>query len=118
MKDFETDTTNLQLDTLEASRQAMYTVLSWTRVHTEKNRILAMYHPESNMAYVDKAKTKMFQTMGQSRGGREWLLPEEALFLIERGSMDCRWPVKDGEEETTTMEDGVPMSLQAASTLR
>ncbi|KAF2018853.1 tRNA splicing endonuclease-like protein subunit [Aaosphaeria arxii CBS 175.79] len=113
-KDFETDATNLQLDTLEASRQAMHSVLSWTRVHKDKNRILGMYHAESNMAYVEKAKTQMFQTIGRAKGGKEWLLPEEALFLIERGSMDCRWPVKEEEGETANIEDGAPMSLQGA----
>jgi tRNA-splicing endonuclease subunit Sen54 len=95
----------------------MHNVLSWTRVHTEKGRILAMYHPETNMAYVEKVKTQHFKHMGRSKGGKEWLLPEEALFLIERGSMDCRWPVnKSGSEEEGeyTMEDGAPMSLQSA----
>jgi len=76
-----------------------------------------MYDPASNMAYVEKAKTSMFLTMGRHRGGKEWLLPEEALFLIERGSVDCRWPVKDGElgeGEGNGMATGAPMSLQAA----
>lgn len=94
----------------------MHSVLSWQRTHTHKNHILAMYHPESNMACVEKVKTQHFLTIGRSRGGKEWLLPEEALFLIERGSMDCRWPVKreEGDGTDNKIEDGVPMSLQAA----
>jgi tRNA-splicing endonuclease subunit Sen54 len=96
----------------------MHNVLSWTRVHTEKNRILAMYHPETNMAYVDKVKTQHFKVMGKARGGKEWLLPEEALFLLERGSLDCRWPPNKAEEEERAeeikIEDGAPMSLQGA----
>lgn len=72
-----------------------------------------MYDPATNMAYVNKPKTSMFLTMGRSKGGKEWLLPEEALFLIERGSVDCRWPVKE-EENGGKMLEGAPMSLQAA----
>jgi tRNA-splicing endonuclease subunit Sen54 len=115
-KDFESHSTNRQLDQLEASRQAMHGVLSWQRSHTQKNHVLAMYEPESNMAVVDKVKSQHFQTIGQSRGGKEWLLPEEALFLIERGTLDCRWPVKreEGDETVYKIEDGAPMSLQAA----
>ena len=55
----------------------MHNVLAWTRVHTEKNRILASYHPESNMAVVDTVKTQHFQVMGKAKGRKEWLLPEE-----------------------------------------
>lgn len=117
-KDFESHATNLQLSTLEASRASMHRVLSITRTHNQKNHILAMYHEASNMAYVDKVKTSLFLTMGRSRGGKEWLLPEEALFLIERGSLDCRWPIGDddenGEGKTVDMKMGAPMSLQGA----
>ncbi|KAF2856033.1 tRNA splicing endonuclease-like protein subunit, partial [Plenodomus tracheiphilus IPT5] len=115
-KDFESHATNLQLETLEASRRAMHGVLSWQRTHTQKNHILAMYDPESNMACVDKVKSQHFQTMGTPRGGKEWLLPEEALFLIERGTLDCRWPVKRevGDHDEYRTADGAPMSLQSA----
>jgi tRNA-splicing endonuclease subunit Sen54 len=115
-KDFESHSTNLQLDTLEASRRAMHGVLSWQRTHTQKNHILAQYHPETNTVCVDKVKSQHFQTIGRSKGGKEWLLPEEALFMIERGSLDCRWPVKkeEGDEQKHKTEDGAPMSLQAA----
>lgn len=109
-KDFESHSTQLQLSTLEGSRAAMHRVLSWQRTHTPKQHIVAMYHAASNMAYVQKVKSSHFLTMGRSLGGKEWLLPEEALFMIERGSMDCRWPVDEGDE----MQSGAPMSLQGA----
>lgn len=75
-----------------------------------------MYDPDSNMAYVEKVKSQHFQTMGTPKGGKEWLLPEEALFLLERGTLDCRWPVnrEAGDENVYKIEDGAPMSLQAA----
>ncbi|EAQ83770.1 hypothetical protein CHGG_10174 [Chaetomium globosum CBS 148.51] len=71
--------------------------------------------------------------------GRDWLLPEEALYLVERGSLDLWWPLKgleelfppdgtaeavkeDGEEddeddEVDEYDVGFPLSLQAAYAL-
>ncbi|TPX10614.1 uncharacterized protein E0L32_008500 [Thyridium curvatum] len=73
--------------------------------------------------------------------GKLWLLPEEALFLLERGNLDLWWPtrkleelfpaqgsVSDGEGTASppksvlaTAEDefdvGLPLSLQAAYSL-
>lgn len=62
------------------------------------------------MACVEKVKSQHFQTIGRNIKGKEWLLPEEMLFLLERGTLDVRWPVKDGN----TGELGIPMSLQGA----
>ncbi|KAK3371348.1 hypothetical protein B0T24DRAFT_316678 [Lasiosphaeria ovina] len=70
--------------------------------------------------------------------GKDWLLPEEALYLIERGSLDLWWPtrgledifpvqqpvVKDADapspdvaDEVDEYEKGVPLSVQAAYAL-
>ncbi|KAI8634040.1 hypothetical protein F5Y19DRAFT_411805 [Xylariaceae sp. FL1651] len=67
---------------------------------------------------------------------KTWLLPEEALFLVERGTLDLWWPVRGIEDiflgDTDQLEDseaqveahkfedydlGVPLSLQAAYAL-
>ena len=48
--------------------------------------------------------------MGRStKGSKLYLLPEEALYMVERGSLDLRW---------TNVEEleGLPLSLQAAYT--
>ena len=66
---------------------------------------------------VPNPRGQYFKSMGQAdRWNRMWLLPEEALYLIERGSLDIRWPSsatgstgKEGEDDL-----GIPMSLQAA----
>ncbi|KAL2799873.1 hypothetical protein BJX66DRAFT_322019 [Aspergillus keveii] len=67
--------------------------------------------------YVTNLKGGQFKTIGQAdRWNRVWLLPEEALYLLERGSLDIRWPrgaVGDGEEDDIE-DSGIPMSLQAA----
>lgn len=75
---------------------------------------------------VMNPKGQFFQTMGQAdRWGRVWLLPEEALYLLERGSVDIRWPAsltgtttaEDDQDMATEEEElGIPMSLQAAYT--
>lgn len=74
------------------------------------------------MAYAYNPKGPLFTKMGQTlplnedplgnerRGQRLWLLPEEALYLLERGTLDIRWPATD--EETAAGEMGLPMSLQ------
>ncbi|KAI9930516.1 tRNA-splicing endonuclease subunit sen54 [Aspergillus wentii] len=67
--------------------------------------------------YVSNPKGQFFRTMGQAdRWNRVWLLPEEALYLIERGSLDIRWPVwmTGPAGEVGNEEVGIPMSLQAA----
>ncbi|OJD37746.1 trna splicing endonuclease subunit [Diplodia corticola] len=107
-KDFEPHATSLQASALDASRQAMHQAISSTRIHNPKNHVVATYDPVSNMARVDQVKGQAFRTMGKHISGVMWLLPEEALYLLERGSLDIRWPSDDGEDE------GLPMSLQGA----
>lgn len=130
-KDFEANATKHQASTLEASRQAMHDALNHTRIHNHKAHVVATYDPETNGAWVGKAKGTLLNTMGVWRKraqvqaeasgevdvedaptatGALWLHPEEALFLLERGSLDVHWPAVDGEKLT----DGLPMSLQGA----
>ncbi len=95
---------------------------------------------QKSVVRVDQPRGSTFRTMGVSdRENRIWLLPEEALYCIERGSLDIRWglpePAKDDfnggrvitdkDEDTTKSEDkyeddtapalsDLPMSLQGA----
>ncbi|RDW79033.1 uncharacterized protein DSM5745_05885 [Aspergillus mulundensis] len=73
--------------------------------------------PADACVYVTKAKGPFFKSLGQAdRWSRVWLLPEEALYLLERGTLDIRWPrcaVGDGDEDDIE-DSGLPMSLQAA----
>lgn len=75
------------------------------------------------MAYAYNPKGPLFTKMGQvlsgkddplgddgMRGHRLWLLPEEVLYLVERGTLDVRWPANDEDEDG----NGLPMSLQGA----
>ena len=71
--------------------------------------------PAESCAYVPNPKGQYFKSIGRAdRWNRVWLLPEEALYLLERGSLDIRWPVNEEERGETEDDQGIPMSLQAA----
>ena len=78
------------------------------------------------MAYAYNPKGPHFAKMGSvlsaeddpfgddgMRGHRLWLLPEEVLYLLERGSLDVRWPASSDDDEESSDGRGLPMSLQA-----
>lgn len=111
----------------------MHTALSWPRLHHSKHKVVGFYAPDgpvppagvdlqTNMgvpmdscAYVPNPKGQYFKSIGRAdRWNRVWLLPEEALYLLERGSLDIRWPVSEEDRGETEDDEGVPMSLQAA----
>lgn len=162
-KDFESHGTRLQENTLESSRTAMHDVLSYTRVHAPGNYMVGWYFPEhfatepdeeaqplglwkrDRVVVLEKESGPMVKSMGRVLKGqakttpawdKTWLLPEEALFLVERGDLLLRWPQRGIEEifpvareaagETAEKEErtgddnyewGVPLSLQAAYAL-
>jgi tRNA-splicing endonuclease subunit Sen54 len=65
--------------------------------------------------YVPNPKGQLFKSLGQAdRWNRLWLLPEEALYLLERGSLDIRWPSSSSSGAPGEDELSIPMSLQAA----
>ncbi|KAL4882611.1 tRNA-splicing endonuclease subunit sen54 N-term-domain-containing protein [Aspergillus karnatakaensis] len=73
-------------------------------------------HPDC-CVYVTNPKGIFFKTIGQGdRWGRVWLLPEEAVYLLERGSLDIRWPrcAVGACDEDDISDSAIPMSLQAA----
>jgi tRNA-splicing endonuclease subunit Sen54 len=88
-----------------------------------------------HVVMVESSRGTHYRTMGKTALGkadaRIWLLPEEALYLVERGNIDLWWParplaavrgqasqygmgVADGEQEE---DDGFPLSLEAAYAL-
>lgn len=94
----------------------MHDALAHPRLHQPKNHVIGYYDTESTgdaCVVVDNARGVFYRTMGTADSkNRMWLLPEEALWLLERGSLDIRWP--SSEERHPGPNDGVPMSLQAA----
>ena len=85
----------------------MHNALSVPRTHNPKNNIVGLYDPTNGTTIIENPKGPMTKTMGRGDiQGRLNLLPEEALYLIERGTMDLRWRSEELE--------GIPLSLQAA----
>ncbi|KAL1971349.1 hypothetical protein VTN77DRAFT_301 [Rasamsonia byssochlamydoides] len=93
-----------------------------TRASTLPMKTSGMGVPADACVYVSNPKGQYFRTMGQAdRWNRVWLLPEEALYLLERGSLDIRWPSSmtgsaagEDDEDDDGDESSIPMSLQAA----
>ncbi|TVY18293.1 putative tRNA-splicing endonuclease subunit tsp-5 [Lachnellula arida] len=153
-KDFEPHGTKHQDGVLEASRQAMHDALSYTRFHNPKNHNRGFYYGEGSLqrdeilgeewrkgldddhvVVVESARGTHFRSMGAmnlgQRHGALWLLPEEALYLVERGNLDLWWPTrssfngmieedeegvpkKTNQDVSGEVDEGAPMSLQAA----
>ncbi|MCJ1339444.1 Histone transcription regulator 3 [Bachmanniomyces sp. S44760] len=133
-KDFEPHGLSTQENILSASRSAMHTALSYPRLHAPKALLVGVYdHLDGRVVVVGNPRGGFFRTMGgmgwgrgkggggggegKGRGGEKggkggggdqgmWLLPEEALYLVERGGLDVRWGVEngDGEEEASGKE--------------
>ncbi len=94
-KDFEPHGTAHQAHILASSREAMHNALSYPRLHTPKSHIVGILDAVSGMTLATRAKGQHFRTMGRAdRWGRIWLLPEETVYLVERGSLDVRWPAQ------------------------
>ncbi|KAK6497671.1 tRNA-splicing endonuclease subunit sen54 [Arthrobotrys musiformis] len=121
-KDFEPDGTNLQSSTLDDSRNAMFQALSVERSHTGKTRATATWHPTRRLAQIHEQRGVLFKAMGRAdKTGTMWLLPEELMYMVERGSLECFYE-QEQEIQTPAGTDGkseqgininVPMSVQA-----
>ncbi|KAJ5329626.1 hypothetical protein N7452_010016 [Penicillium brevicompactum] len=139
-KDFEPNPTEHQTGVLSESRKAMHNALSFPRLHGPKTHVVAFYAPDGYTPLADISPPKyrnkqrraptsqqrsphgrhrgtLFKSIGQSdRWNRLWLLPEEALYLLERGSLDIRWPSSPNPATPGEEDLSIPMSLQAAYT--
>jgi tRNA-splicing endonuclease subunit Sen54 len=101
----------------------------------------------SSIASMNLGRAVTGQPKDKPGRGLDWLLPEEALYLVERGSLDLWWPTRSMEElfpaatapprqdeaesesvapsakisgeddEVDEYENGFPLSLQAAYSL-
>jgi tRNA-splicing endonuclease subunit Sen54 len=111
----------------------MHNALSFQRIHPNKTHNIGTYHPETNTAYVNNPRGPILPKLGHVLSPKDdplgsapgklqrlWLLPEEAIYCLERGSLDIRWPKpeehddEDVPSEGDGEEYGLPMSLQAA----
>ncbi|PPQ85172.1 hypothetical protein CVT25_004179 [Psilocybe cyanescens] len=128
--------TNLQLHVLDRARNAMLETLRATRTISRQVFLLcskavsyATWHPDIARTHVTVARGIHFSNMGHSAPisvlgedgnfkiqKRLELLPEEAIYLIERGSLFC-WKDIDldmGLIPGMTEVNGSPMTVQQA----
>jgi tRNA-splicing endonuclease subunit Sen54 len=88
-KDFEPDGTSKQQLTLDASRQALFDAIS-APIKPKSDVVNAVWDDSTKTAVVNMVRGRHFQSMGRPlSGGGFRLLPEELLYLVERGSAYC-----------------------------
>ncbi|KAG8861286.1 tRNA-splicing endonuclease subunit sen54 [Serendipita sp. 411] len=118
-----------QKHTLDLARRAMYDVLSAPREIQTKRLSQAIWIPTLSRAHIVENRGSIFNSLGYTirRPGntskRLELLPEETLYLIERGSMLC-WKeapglyeqLQDQDEQDPIKPLGTPMSVQQCFT--
>ncbi|KXN89117.1 putative tRNA-splicing endonuclease subunit sen54 [Leucoagaricus sp. SymC.cos] len=121
--------TGLQTHILYRARSAMFETLRATRTISSKGISYGIWHPTLGRTQITVPRGIHFLTMGHSvprptidESGvskmhkRLELLPEEAIYLIERGALFC-W--KECDVDTTHLQGfegiaGAPMSVQQA----
>ncbi|TFY68739.1 hypothetical protein EVJ58_g839 [Rhodofomes roseus] len=130
-KDFEPNASGgsgLQRHVLDRSRHAMLEALSAPRTISSKSISYAVWHPDLARAHVTLSRGIHFASMGHSVARtasldsakkihkRLELLPEETLYLVERGAMLCWKACELAPSDTPGLEDveGIPMTVQQA----
>ncbi|TCD63612.1 tRNA-splicing endonuclease subunit sen54 [Steccherinum ochraceum] len=136
-KDFEPTVhggSGLQRHVLDRARNAMFEALRAERNTSSKSISHGIWYPNLARTHVTTARGIHFTSMGHSFARaspvspngpqqkavkRLELLPEEAIYLVERGSMFC-WKAMDGVDfdDAAGLEDmeGAPMTVQQVFT--
>jgi len=90
---------------LAERRVAWLTRLSAPRGRSAKGMSVAQWEASEGLARVLRAKGSELQSLGQFKGGgQQWLRPEEALCLVDDGTL-------------MLLHEGAPLSVQAARAL-
>uniref|UniRef100_A0A8C0X915 tRNA-splicing endonuclease subunit Sen54 N-terminal domain-containing protein n=1 Tax=Castor canadensis TaxID=51338 RepID=A0A8C0X915_CASCN len=86
-KDFLPDGSAAQAERLRLCRQELWQLLAEERVERLGSLVSAEWRPEEGFVELKSPAGKFWQTMGFSEQGRQRLHPEEALYLLECGSI-------------------------------
>ncbi|KAG9343727.1 hypothetical protein JZ751_013105 [Albula glossodonta] len=86
-KDFIPDGSKQQQERLERSLEEQWTLVSEERVERLGNLVKAVWIPKEDVVELQSPAGKFWQTMGFSENGKQFLLPEEALYLMECGNV-------------------------------
>ncbi|KAA8585543.1 hypothetical protein FQN60_004237 [Etheostoma spectabile] len=82
-KDFFPDDSDEQRQRLEQSLSEHWSLISEERVEKLGNLVKATWIPSEQIVELQSPAGKFWQTMGFSAKGKQFLLPEEALYLME-----------------------------------
>ncbi|KAL6046926.1 hypothetical protein STEG23_019966 [Scotinomys teguina] len=86
-KDFLPDGSEAQAERLRLCRQELWQLLAEERVERLGSLVAAEWRAEEGFVELKSPAGKFWQTMGYSEQGRQRLHPEEALYLLECGSI-------------------------------
>ncbi|XP_047427068.1 tRNA-splicing endonuclease subunit Sen54 [Mugil cephalus] len=103
-KDFFPDDSDEQRQRLEQSLNEHWSLVSEERVERLGNLVKATWVPGDRVVELQSPAGKFWHTMGYSANGKQYLLPEEALYLMECGSVqvfyeDLPLSIQDGYEK-------------------
>uniref|UniRef100_A0A673AEF8 tRNA-splicing endonuclease subunit Sen54 N-terminal domain-containing protein n=1 Tax=Sphaeramia orbicularis TaxID=375764 RepID=A0A673AEF8_9TELE len=102
-KDFFPDDSDKQRQCLEESLNEHWSLVSEERVERLGSLVKASWIPDNQVVELQTPAGKFWQTMGFSTEGKQYLLPEEALYLMECGNVqvfykDLPLSIQDGYE--------------------
>ncbi|KAK1330829.1 hypothetical protein QTO34_008767 [Cnephaeus nilssonii] len=100
-KDFLPDGSEAQAERLRLCRAELWQLLAEERVERLGSLVAAEWRPEEGFVELKTPAGKFWQTMGFSEQGRQRLHPEEALYLLECGSIQL-------------FHEDLPLSIQEA----
>ncbi|XP_074080689.1 tRNA-splicing endonuclease subunit Sen54 [Macrotis lagotis] len=86
-KVFLPDGSEAQEEQLRLCRRELWSLLAEERVERRGSLVTAEWSPQDGVVTLKSFAGKFWQTMGFSEGGQQRLYPEEALYLLECGSI-------------------------------
>ncbi|XP_038597842.1 tRNA-splicing endonuclease subunit Sen54 [Tachyglossus aculeatus] len=114
-KDFLPDGSEAQGERLRRCRAQHWRLLAQHTVQRLGSLVMAEWRPEEDVVELKSAAGKFWQTMGFSEQGRQRLHPEEALYLLECGSIQLFYrdlPLSIQEAYETLLAPGPASFLQ------
>ncbi|XP_016084994.1 tRNA-splicing endonuclease subunit Sen54 isoform X2 [Sinocyclocheilus grahami] len=108
-KDFLPSGSEQQTARLQQSLDEHWTLLAEERVERLGNLVKAVWIPDERLVELQSPAGKFWQTMGFSERGKQYLLPEEALYLMECGNVqvfyrDLPLSIQEGYERFLSRE--------------
>ncbi|XP_034046416.1 tRNA-splicing endonuclease subunit Sen54 [Thalassophryne amazonica] len=103
-KDFFPNDSEEQKQRLEQSLNEHWSLVSEERVERLGNLVTALWVQNEQIVELQTPAGKFWQTMGFSANGKQYLHPEEALYLMECGNLqvfehDLPMSIQDGYEK-------------------